>query len=70
MFVLAYTRIAMVLQAVLLFNVSFAVALIRGMLFKVGEIADQEVPMCRNNLCRQLPRSPSFYPCLYQAVDL
>ena len=35
LFVLAYTRIVMVFQAVLLFNVSFGVALIRAMLFQV-----------------------------------
>ena len=38
LFVLAYTRVAMVLQAVLLFNVSFGLALVRGMLFQVSKI--------------------------------
>ncbi|KAK9796256.1 hypothetical protein WJX73_006556 [Symbiochloris irregularis] len=64
LFVLAYTRVAMVLQSVLLFNVSFGMALIRGRLFEgfyIKDWVDHQIGQRRRQAHMQSESSPSSH---------
>ena len=56
LFILACTRVALVLQSVLLFNVSFGVALIRGRLFEVRVPSSLLLCVCVHACARACPR--------------